>query len=222
MFWCCDGGEAVLHRHLRTLNMARVPRWAAEGGMAAPADGSGLEPSPVMFRHWDPRVLGALLPVLDGAQFARVLGPAGEFAFLAVDYGGVRRVVADPAFPPAPSGMLTIRSDQVEALSQRRLAASHRRIAAYLRDAAGDQTTDMDDVTLLATVRHYDGQAKSVGLKDEYDIMLWSFMQVTSTIDLHKNPDFIRYMADPRAGRKPSDRIRNLFDLRTNVLSSEE
>lgn len=133
VYWCCEGGEAVLYRHLRTLKMARIPAWAAKGGTAPPADGSGQEPIPVMFRHWDPRVLGALLPCLNGAQFARVLGPAGEIAFLAVDHGGVRRVVADAALPTAPTGLLLIRSDQMEALSLRRLDASHRRVAAYLR-----------------------------------------------------------------------------------------
>ena len=74
----------------------------------------------VFFRHFDPRVLGALMPVLDAAQFSRMLGPAAEIAFLASDHGGVRRVLADAAFPPAPPGLLTFRRKQIEALNDRR------------------------------------------------------------------------------------------------------
>ena len=48
-----------------------------------------------MFRHWDPSVLGSLLPVLNERQFARIIGPAAEMAFFASEYGGLKRVVAD-------------------------------------------------------------------------------------------------------------------------------
>ncbi|MBK3398289.1 DUF4123 domain-containing protein [Methylobacterium sp. IF7SW-B2] len=58
VYWSCASGEAILHRHLRTLNIVRIPQWAADGGEVPPPDGSGQEPAAVMFRHWDPRVLG--------------------------------------------------------------------------------------------------------------------------------------------------------------------
>ncbi|KTS13394.1 hypothetical protein NS229_28860, partial [Methylobacterium indicum] len=66
------------------------------------------------------------MPALNPAQFARVLGPASEIAFLAEDYGGVRRIVPDPGSPPDPGGTLTIGSDQIERLNERRLRASPR------------------------------------------------------------------------------------------------
>ena len=45
----------------------------------------------VLFRHWDPNVLGAVLPILTRSQFARFLGPADGVVFNGPDYGGVRR-----------------------------------------------------------------------------------------------------------------------------------
>ena len=76
VYWCCDMGEAILYRHLRTLNMARVPSWSADGEAGPPDPSAATTYQTVMFRHYDPRVLGSIMPVLDAAQFARVLGPA--------------------------------------------------------------------------------------------------------------------------------------------------
>ena len=47
----------------------------------------------MLFRHWNPRVLGALLPVLDEVQLSRILGPAAEITFVAP---GSKRVPAVP------------------------------------------------------------------------------------------------------------------------------
>lgn len=129
VFWSCVQGDVALYGHLRRLNMARLPGWAA-AGKDGPEPGNGADHAyeAVLFRHWDPSVLGALLPVLDEGQFARVLGPAGEVAFYAEDYGGVRRVVADADWPAQPAGMLTIRSEQVGALVERRTEVFEKRL----------------------------------------------------------------------------------------------
>ena len=84
-----------LYGHLRRLNLARIPAWAA-AGKAGPEPGVDADRGyeAVLFRHWDPRVLGALLPVLDEGQFARVVGPAAELCFFAADFGGIKRVLA--------------------------------------------------------------------------------------------------------------------------------
>ena len=132
VFWSCAGGHDALFHHLRRLNMARIPEWAA-AGKTGPERGvaADLAHSSVLFRHWDPSVLGALLPVLDAGQFSRILGPAGELAFHASDYGGTRRVVHDPEWPLAPAGLLTITGEQAAALTDRRVAAKRQRIGRY-------------------------------------------------------------------------------------------
>lgn len=211
VYWCCAAGEAVLHRHLRTLNMARIPRWAADGGTAPPSDGSGLEPLPVMFRHWDPRVLGATMPVLDPAQFARMLGPAGEIVFLAEDYGGVRRVVADPAFPPAPAGMLTIRSEQIAALNERRLSASHRRIAAYLREVAGSEVGTASDAALHTHVVVSDRVGRGLGLAGEAAHSRWALLMLLSQGRIAGHEPTRAFLT--QGGDPPDQQVRHLFDL---------
>ena len=210
VYWCCEAGEAVLYRHLRALNMARIPRWAADGGTAPPTDGSGLEPVPVMFRHWDPRVLGALMPALDMAQFARVLGPAGEVAFLASDHGGVRRVVSDPAFPPAPGGMLTVRSDQIEALNARRLDASHRRIAAYLREVAPAETAGASAEALQAHVLASERSGRSLGIETEAGQARWAFVMVQTRGRVLDMPAVLSAIWRP--GTSPDDNVRRFMD----------
>ena len=118
-----------------------------------------------MFRHWDPRVLGALLPVLDEVQFSRILGPAVEIAFFAMEYGGTQRVVADPDWPLAPAGMLTIRGEQVGALTERRVEASQRRQAAYLRRVAPDHVAHLPDAELLSLAERHRQEALALGIR---------------------------------------------------------
>ena len=83
VFWSCSGGENILFAHLRRLNTARIPAWAAAGHSSKPdGDESGPGLETVTFRHWDPTVLGALMPLLDETQFSRIVGPADEIAYL--------------------------------------------------------------------------------------------------------------------------------------------
>ena len=159
-FWSCGGGETVLFKHLRTLNMARIPEWAADGGSKPPKANKSPCYETVFFRHWDPRVLGALLPVLDAPQFKRILGPAEEIAFDAAGGTGFRRVVADPSWPPASGGLLLIHGDQFTALIDRRVSMSHRRIGAYLRRYAPERVSHLDDRSLhdlVASMRRRSG-----------------------------------------------------------------
>lgn len=218
VYWCCAAGEAVLYRHLRTLNMAQIPTWAAGGGTAAPADGAGQEPVPVMFRHWDPRVLGALLPGLDGAQFARVLGPAAEIAFLAVDHGGVRRVVADAALPRAPGGLLAIRSDQIEALNARRLAASHRRTASYLREVAPEVFDGMPDDSVMAFVRYGYESGCRLGLTTEPGHRRWAYMLMASGGRVLDTPGAVAFIRNGRA--PPDDQVATALRLVARQLEA--
>lgn len=211
VYWNCASGEAILHRHLRTLNTVRIPQWAADGGEVPPPDGSGQEPAAVMFRHWDPRVLGVTMPVLNPGQFVRILGPAAEIAFLAEDYGGVRRVVADPAFPPDPGGVLTIGSEQIEALTARRLTASHRRIAAYLREVAASEVGTASDTALHEHVVISDRVGRSLGLAGEAAQSRWALLMLLSQGRIASHEPTRAYLAQD--GDSPDGHLRRLFDL---------
>lgn len=90
VIWSWPKGEKALYRHLRTLNLVQIPNEARAEAEAEGEDVSGM-PSyeTVLFRHWDPNVLGGLLPLLEGPQQARFLGAATGLAFEAAGYGGL-------------------------------------------------------------------------------------------------------------------------------------
>ena len=169
-----------------------------------------------MFRHWDPRVLGALMPVLDPAQFTRVLGPASEIAFLTDDYGGVRRVVADPSFPPAPGSPLTIRSEQIAAMNERRLGASHRRIAAYLRNVADSEVGTASDEALYVHVVLSDRVGRSLGLASEAAHSRWALLMLLSQGGIAGHGPTRAFLA--QGGDPPDRRLRDLFELTIAAL----
>ncbi len=177
-FWSCADGQAALYRHLRTLNRVAIPHWAALGLDAKPADGpDGTEM--VMFRHWDPSVLGATMPVLDAGQFARVLGPAQELLYVAADYGGLRRVVADGE-TIVPRGVLRLRDEQIEALLERRQAASTRRIVTIVRDAAPEETAGHSDAALTAEVTRLQADGSAMGLTTEHSHAWWCYLMLST------------------------------------------
>ena len=205
VFWSSVSGELELYRHLRTLNKVRIPEWAAAGGTMPPADGTGTRPEAVLLRHWDPNVLGALLPVLDAGQFARVLGPAAEITLVATEHEGLQRVVADPDWPIAPSGMMSIRPEQLVALSDRRAAASRRRIAAYLRTVAPAETAGAPDQAVLAHVRESEATGLRLGLQSEEAHARWAFIMCKSNGRVLRMPEVLRFI---REGSEPDRQVK--------------
>lgn len=197
--------------------MARIPDWAADG-LSRPRDDSPPAYETVFFRHWDPRVLADLFPVLDAAQFRRVLGPAEEVAFDAFGGSGFKRVISDQGWPTASPGLLLVRSEQFAAMIDRRVSASHRRIGAYLRRYAPDRVRGMDDRALHDLIDTHDSQIRGHGVRHEISIGLWSYMQVNSKVDLSAQPAVTRFLADPAFGTTPDKRLEALFDQRTLAL----
>ena len=197
VFWSCDAGEAVLHRHLRTINMVRIPAWAASGKDAPPPASTREHFTPVLFRHFDPSVLGALLPCLDATQFARFLGPAEQIAFVAVDFGGLKKVVANKSVSSTQDGMLTISSAQVNAMTGRRLIASHHRIMAYLREAAPAHTRGTSDDDLLYQIQYSESVGRSLGIRSERAHAQWAFLMVTSEGHVANEMTVTRFICAP-------------------------
>ena len=191
VFWICAAGEPALFRHLRTLYQALIPAWAADGKPGP--DGSGRDPVRVTFRHWDPDVLGALMPVLDAEQFARVLGPADQVLFETVDFGRLRRVVADGSVV-APHGPLRITTEQAIELTDRRTAASDRRVMGILREAAPEETASRSDAEMLAEVVRLRQSGQAMGLQTEPAQAWWSYLQLTTNGAFGRGPKLQAYL----------------------------
>lgn len=147
VYWDCAAGGAVLYRHLRSINMVCIPIWVAEG-KDEPSSPAEYVNRRVFFRHFDPRVLGALMPCLDAAQFARFLGPTREVAFFATDFGGLRRIVDNIDLPPAPPGPLTIRSERIRVMLDRRLQVSRTRIRLFIKNNMSAHLANLSDEDL--------------------------------------------------------------------------
>ena len=212
VFWSCPEGEVALYGHLRRLNRVRIPGWAA-AGKDGPEPGMDADRGfeAVLFRHWDPNVLGALLPVLDEGQFSRVVRPAAGLCFHAEHHGGLRRVVNDPGWPAAPGGMLSIRPEQIEALAERRLTASHRRVAVYLHDVFPEAASAQSGQQLRNFVRQADRSGRQLGLRTEAAHKRWAYLLMASDGQVARTPgalDFIRY-----GGTSPDDQVRRMVEM---------
>lgn len=194
VIWVCDDGEATLHHHLRTLNMVRIPDWAARGELEPPDRRARTVFETVMFRHWDPRVLGAFLPILDDDQFARILGPASRIVYHTEDHGGLKQVIDNGALPDPPHGPLTVRADQIEWLGARRDRARYRRMASFLRTAAPEQTAGLDDSEVHALVVRYEASGERAGLTNERSQSLWCYLMLASNERFEQLPKVRRYL----------------------------
>ncbi len=216
VFWSCPSGEDALHRHLRTINMVMIPSDAIPGYEPLPAkeDGVSLAASEesVLFRHWDPSVLVALLPLLDEAQFARLFGPASHIMMYAPDYGGSRSAPRPEALPIAPRGPLRIDPLQIAELQQVRSDASHMRIAQFLRDNDPQATAGVNDRELLQFVTASEKNGESFGLKDERAIGYWAWLMLNSESEIARRPFTREYLQGHPEDGTPDDKIYKLMD----------
>ncbi|MEI4482816.1 MULTISPECIES: DUF4123 domain-containing protein [unclassified Phyllobacterium] len=131
VFWSCPEGEQALWRHLRSINEIMIPDDRIEGNDGK--SGTPVKYERVLFRHWDPNVLGSSLSLLNAEQFARVFGPVNGIIMNATDYGGLKRAPRPNDLPLPNPGLLQIDPEQVEDLKEAMLHSSRLRIARYLK-----------------------------------------------------------------------------------------
>jgi len=203
VFWSWHDGFAALRRHLRGINLIEVPAEVA----GEPGDGAAT----VIFRHWDPNVLAPLLPLLASEQEARLFGRASGVAFDAEDHGGAAAVTSRRG-GSASRGLLHITPAQVSALAAARVAASHRRIAAYLHEVAPAYTAAIGAPALAERIARHHAEADVLGLPAERDVARWSYLQLVAGGALFEQAA-VREQFDPRLfGRSPRETLDAIFD----------
>jgi Domain of unknown function (DUF4123) len=205
VFWSCAEGEMVLWRHLRTLNEALIPL----EGEPDPQIDPQAQYQRVLFRHWDPNVLAALMPVLDAAQFARVLGPAAQIAANAPDYGGLRRIPRPDDLPLAPQGPLRISQDQMEGLTDAMVHSSRLKIARYLKRNVPSHFSGVDDAFCWGTTLASDKSADELGIETERGRARWAYLMMLSdgkVAEMKQARDFVRF-----GGNDPDDQVKALM-----------
>lgn len=162
VFWGGAAEEAAVFRHLRSLNLFDIPRPAD-----APPDPFAADPETVLFRHWDPAMMALVLPVLEPAQRARLLGPMDVIGLYASLLGGAREAKRRANWPAPVRGRIRLSVAQMEQITKAMVDGSRQRIAAYLRDTALAQTATMDDLTLFAFIERSEIIGRSWGLVSE-------------------------------------------------------
>jgi hypothetical protein len=175
VFWSGAVDEAVVFRHLRSLNLVDIPR-----PDDAPPDPFAADPETVLFRHWDPSVLALTLPVLQPAQRARLFGPMEAIGLFAPSLGGAREARRRVDWPEPDRGRIRISNAQMTGIAAAMTDRSRRRIAAFLRDAAQVETIGMDDMALIAFVADSETSGRALGLTTELGLSRWAYLMVIS------------------------------------------
>ena len=219
VLWFCPLGETALHRHLRTINIVRIPSESIpedEPEKASDAEADTDKPARpafgnVLFRHYDPDVIASLLPLLDEAQFARLFGPATRIVMYSEGHGGLRAAPRPDDLPIAPRGPLQISAEQIEDLELVMAEARDARVASYLRNVAPDAALEMDDHTLARFVAQSNASGGELGLTTERAQGFWAYMMLNSKGKIAKDETVREYIiSDPETGT-PDDKVYNLM-----------
>jgi len=216
VYWSCPSGPTALYRHLRTLNEVVIPLESEENGAQGSPERQRYER--VLFRHWDPNVLGAVLPILTKPQFARFLGPADSAVFNGPDYGGVRRARKADNMPDAAIGPLRLEPAQIEKLKAAMLHSSRLRIARFLKKNKPPHFSGVDDDFVWGATLASERTADELGIRTERGRARWAYVMVMSdgkAADLPEVRSFIQ-----EKGATPDSRVKELIGHTVDALRS--
>lgn len=132
----------------------------------------------VIFRHWDPNVLGVTLPVLTLEQAARLMGPATGLTFAADGEGPVLRPGL-PA-PPVPPPPLRFSVEQMAGMAPNLQMQSYRKIERYLYAADPALMATLTVEAIRRGIVDADGTGRALGLTTEKSLGQWTYLEVAS------------------------------------------
>jgi hypothetical protein len=194
VFWSCPDGEQALWQHLRSINEIMIPddRIAGNDGKS----GTPVKYERVLFRHWDPNVLGSLLPLLHAEQFARVFGPATGILMNATDYGGLKRAPRPNDLPSPKPGLLQIEPEQIDSLKEAMLHSSRLRIARYLKGNVPPHFSGTTDSYFWGVTLASEETADELGIRTERGRARWSYVMMLSDGKAAGAPEVRNYIQD--------------------------
>ena len=223
VWWHSNVGEETIWRHLRTLNQARIPRPPpAEGTDPQSMEPASPQTETVLFRHWDPRVLGATVPLLTASQTSRLLGPAEEVCFLDSRIAGglgIGSITRPHSSPDPERGMLSLTGAQMERLDAEMLVRSRRRVAGYLRDVAPELTARLSDDGMNRRVEYAELSGQALGLVSERAQMKWAYLMLITKGEAEGDPTISAFIrGDGRhADRQVDEVMRQLIGASSQV-----
>jgi hypothetical protein len=204
VFWSTHEGEQGLWRHLRLLNQVLVPL------------GSPPTTTRMLFRHWDPAVLAAVLPTLDPPQSLRVLPQGTEVVLYAPDNGGIQSF-ASPNAEIAPARVpLQFELQQMEQIRQAMVQASRLRTARFLRSSKPDHFQGTTDAFFWGATLASEQSADALGIRSERARARWAYLMMLSDGKAVEQPEVTAFLtAGPQS---PDVRVRDLMRHTVDAL----
>lgn len=167
-----DDALAGLFRHLRGLGRVEIP--------AGYPDNTGKIGPPryelVLFRHADPHVLAQVLPVLGPEQRSRLYGKARAIVIDDPQGSGLRIARVPEGLPPPPMGFLRLTTDQMDRITERRVAERQAVLVEYMLRNAPTETEMLSDAELQSLAAKVDLRAKELGLQEGSSLLLLGFL----------------------------------------------
>jgi len=209
VFWSCQDGEQALWRHLRGINQVLVPddRIPENDGRS----GNPVVYERVLFRHWDPNVLGSFLPLFSVEQFARIFGPASAILVNLTDSGRFKRALRPNNLPEASRGPLRIEAEQIEIVSQAKIHIMVGRVSEYLRSVAEEKTRGLSGDELAAFAHGSIRESVDLGVTSEGSHCRWAYMKLLSEGRISSSPQVLGAMRADDTDISPNDRVKILM-----------
>ncbi len=181
VWWLWPGSDrtdalARIFRHLRGLGRVEIPAGYPDHDRHAAADRF----EQVLFRHADPHVLAQVLPALGPEQRSRLYGKARAIVIDDPRGAGLRIARVPEGLPPPPMGFLRLTADQMDRITERRVAESHQRVMDYLRRTMPAEYRVASDEQLAELVQISDSTGRDLGLKSEQAHCRWAFLMMLS------------------------------------------
>lgn len=186
VFWHYPHGGQALFRHLRMLNMVRIPR-----SSLAPDEQQWLsQPTvPFVFRHADANVMAQVLSGLNMVELSRLFGSAISILFAPDSYwspsGRAIEAKRPVDLPSAPAGMLELSTETMARIADARSRGLRRWAHAEFGSDASRNGEDL----ILRQIDQALMRAEKYQLEQKDEI--WEFIR----LDLEYGPDFER---DPK------------------------
>lgn len=194
VFWNVPNCDAMtFYRHLRGLNMARLPT------PATVELSSGRKTRMVVFRHFDPASVLVTLPVMTPAQRARMFGPAHALLLDTQSRQGTLEARRRNNWPDAEKGPLTFSRAQMDQVSDAMVARSRHNVMEFLRREAPGSTSDASDDVLLFFVKETERLARHWGLTTEKGFKAFAWIRLRSNGEAFEMNDVKAFVTDGQA-----------------------
>lgn len=209
VFWSSSAGEDKLFRHLRGINVILIPD---DESILNEENDTELSPlvsteQSVLFRHYDPNVIEATLPLLTTEQFVRLMGPCDQIMWFSLEKGARRRALRPENDVVVPRGPLRLTDEQIEELEFNRKASAQSRRVNYLRVVEPDRTRLMSDTELYRFSATEVSNGESLGLRSERSLTLWVYLQLHSDGKIGRDPGLRGYPQSFPEDGTPDDKI---------------